>query len=54
VKAGSDLSNPFESTVVATFCVPSTGNPLIDIGGDLPAPGAMSVRGTTTVDLPLP
>jgi len=52
--AARDLSNPFESTIAGTFCVPSTGNPVIDGGGDLPGPGAMSVRGTTTVILPLP
>ena len=52
--AGRDLSNPFETTIAGTFCVPSSGNPVIDGGGDLPGPGALSVRGTTTVILPLP
>jgi len=42
--AARDLSNPFESTIAGTFCVPSTGNPVIDGGGDLPGPGAMSAR----------
>jgi hypothetical protein len=35
-------------TIAATFCIPSTGNSLIDggTGADLPGPGAVSIRGT--------
>jgi len=35
-------------TIAATFCIPATGNALIDggTGADLPGPGAVSIRGT--------
>ena len=35
-------------TISATFCIPGTGNGLIDggTGADLPGPGAVSIRGT--------
>ncbi|HUL98817.1 MAG TPA: hypothetical protein VLU24_05250 [Mycobacterium sp.] len=35
-------------TIAATFCIPATGNALVDggAGADLPGPGAVSIRGT--------
>ena len=35
-------------TIAAVFCIPSTGNALVDggTGADLPGPGAVSIRGT--------
>ena len=35
-------------TIAATFCIPATGNAIIDGGtaADLPGPGAVSIRGT--------
>ncbi|HLQ23669.1 MAG TPA: hypothetical protein VK132_10705 [Gemmatimonadales bacterium] len=51
---GADILNPFATTLAGTFCVPSTGNPLIDSLVDLPAPGAVSVPGMTSIALPSP
>jgi len=47
--AGSLIDNaPHAATVSAVFCIPATGNALIDggTGADLPGPGAVSIRGT--------
>ncbi len=35
-------------TIAATFCIPATGNALVDggTGADLPGPGGVSIRGT--------
>ena len=35
-------------TIAATFCIPDTGNALVDggTGADLPGPGAVSIAGT--------
>ena len=49
---GSDLSNPFATTLARTFCIPATGNAVVDGISDLPAPGAVSVPGTTSLVLP--
>jgi hypothetical protein len=51
---GSNLLDPLATTLAGIFCIPSTGNPLIDGLTDLPAPGAVSVPGTASLDLPLP
>src|SRR6266849_5733634 len=50
----SNLGNLFATTLAGTFCVPSTGNPIIDGLADLPGPGAVSVPGVASVQLPLP
>jgi hypothetical protein len=47
----------FATTLAGTFCLPSTGNPVIDANADAPGPGAISVAGTASVQLlglPLP
>jgi hypothetical protein len=49
IPAGSLTDNqPHPVTIAATFCIPATGNSLIDggTGADLPGPGAVSIRGT--------
>jgi hypothetical protein len=38
-------------TLSTTFCVPATGNELIDSAADLPAPAAVSLPGTMRIDL---
>jgi hypothetical protein len=48
-----NLGNLFATTLAGTFCVPSTGNPIIDGLADLPGPGAVSVPGVASVQLPL-
>jgi len=52
---GSPLaSNPgmiFNTTLAGTFCVPASGNPIINTNADLPGPGALSATGTLTVCL---
>jgi hypothetical protein len=50
----SSLGNLFATTLAGIFCVPSTGNPIIDGLADLPGPGAVSVPGVASVQLPLP
>jgi hypothetical protein len=47
--AGSLADNlPHDVTISAVFCIPASGNPLVDggSGADLPGPGAVSIRGT--------
>ena len=34
------------STLVSVFCIPPTFDPLIDVSGDLPGPGALGIAGT--------
>jgi len=46
-----ELSNVFATTVAGVFCVPSTGNGLIDLVADVPGPGAVSVPGMAAVQL---
>jgi hypothetical protein len=46
-----ELSNVFATTVASVFCIPGTGNSLIDGIIDLPGPGAVSVPGTAAVQL---
>jgi hypothetical protein len=41
----------FATTVASVFCIPITGNGLIDVVADLPGPGAVSVPGTAAVQL---
>jgi hypothetical protein len=36
---------PHDGTVSATFCIPATGNGLVDNQANLPGPGAVSIRG---------
>jgi hypothetical protein len=45
------LPNVFATTVASVFCIPITGNGLIDVVADLPGPGAVSVPGTAAVQL---
>lgn len=47
----SDLLNPLATTLVGTFCIPSTGNQLVDLSADLPGPGAVSLPGTANISL---
>src|SRR5947208_7781055 len=49
---GANLSNPFATTLAGTFCIPATGNGVVDGLSDLPGPGAVSVPGTTSLVLP--
>src|SRR5262249_46325105 len=37
---------PASVTLASVFCVPATGNAVIDIVGDLPGPGATALPGT--------
>jgi hypothetical protein len=46
-----ELSNVFATTVAGTFCIPGTGNGLIDGLTDLPGPGAVSVPGTASIEI---
>jgi hypothetical protein len=46
--SGVDL---FATTLAGTFCIPSSGNPLVDNAEDLPGPGAVSVPGSIGVCL---
>jgi hypothetical protein len=48
---GGGILNPFATTLVGTFCIPSTGNQLVDLSADLPGPGAVSLPGTASVSL---
>ena len=47
----SQVSNVFATTLAGVFCVPATGNSLIDALADLPGPGAVSIPGTAAVQL---
>jgi hypothetical protein len=47
--AGSGMI--FDTTLAGTFCVPSSGNPIVDANADLPGPGALSATGTMSVCL---
>jgi hypothetical protein len=47
----SQIPNVFATTVAGVFCIPGTGNGLIDGLADLPGPGAVSVPGTAAVQL---
>ena len=47
----TEIPNLFATTLAGTFCVPATGNTLIDGLVDLPGPGAVSVPGTASVSL---
>jgi hypothetical protein len=47
----SEIPNVFATTLAGTFCVPATGNFLIDALADLPGPGAVSIPGTASVEL---
>ena len=38
---------PHPSTLVSVFCVPATGNLLVDSSGDLPGPGAVALAGVS-------
>jgi hypothetical protein len=46
-KPAGDLRDrqPHDTTVSATFCVPPTGNGLVDGQANIPGPGAVSLRG---------
>jgi hypothetical protein len=53
-ETGSPLAgstNLFATTLAGTFCLPSTGNRVIDANADAPGPGAISVTGTASVEL---
>ncbi len=50
---GQGLTNVFATTLAGTFCVPASGNFVIDFIGDLPGPGAVSVPGVAAVNVPL-
>ena len=39
------------TTLAGTFCIPSSGNPLVDNIENLPGPGAVSVPGSVSVCL---
>ncbi len=39
------LENPYQTTLVGVFCIPSTGSGVIDFAGSFPAPGAFSSIG---------
>jgi hypothetical protein len=61
VETGSPLLgslNLFATTLAGTFCLPRTGNLVVDANADAPGPGAISVAGTASVELlglpPLP
>jgi hypothetical protein len=41
----------FSTTLAGTFCVPSSGNALVDNIENLPGPGAVSVPGSINVCL---
>jgi len=43
--AGDITGGPAEATLASTFCIPATGNVLIDGSADLPGPGATSLIG---------
>jgi len=47
----TQVPNIFATTLAGVFCVPATGNSLIDALADLPGPGAVSIPGTATVQL---
>ncbi|HLY37109.1 MAG TPA: hypothetical protein VKU61_03680 [Candidatus Binatia bacterium] len=47
----SQIPNVFATTLAGVFCVPPTGNFLIDALADLPGPGAVSIPGTAAVEL---
>src|SRR5262245_37125561 len=45
--AGTVLTNvPANATLASVFCVPATGNLVVDTGFDLPGPGATALPGT--------
>ncbi|MGH7893522.1 MAG: hypothetical protein ACREQL_02585, partial [Candidatus Binatia bacterium] len=44
----SDMA-PHGATLASVFCIPATGNPLIDGAASLPGPGAVSLPGTVQV-----
>jgi hypothetical protein len=39
-------TNPHPSVLASTFCIPASGNPVVDGAGGLPGPGATSLPGT--------
>jgi hypothetical protein len=41
---------PTNVTLASTFCIPATGNGLVDASANLPGPGAISLPGTFTVN----
>ena len=43
----------FSTTLAGTFCIPSSGNPLVDNAENLPGPGAVSAPGSISVCLGL-
>ncbi len=49
--AASDLSDnlPHDATLAAVFCIPATGNAIIDGAADLAGPGATSLPGTIQI-----
>jgi hypothetical protein len=47
----SQIPDVFATTLAGVFCVPATGNSLIDALADLPGPGAVSIPGTAAVKL---
>ena len=44
--AGGLSGTPADATLVSAFCIPKTGNVLIDGAANLPGPGATSLGGT--------
>ena len=42
----------FTTALGATFCIPASGSSLVDGAVGLPGPGALSISGTTTVNIP--
>ena len=44
---GPLLTNvPANATLASVFCIPATGNGLVDSSADLPGPGAVALPGT--------
>jgi hypothetical protein len=43
------IGTPAASTLASTFCIPGSGNILIDGAASLPGPGATSLPGTMTL-----
>jgi hypothetical protein len=52
--AGDITGGPGNAILASTFCVPATGNGLIDGSADLPGPGATSLPGAMEIVYPAP
>jgi hypothetical protein len=52
--AGDITGGPASAILASTFCIPATGNGLIDGSADLPGPGATSLPGIMELVVPAP